>query len=196
MKHLALARLPSLRLLKLRGTGLNAAALRTLSAGSWPSLSGLYLQDNHIDTQGMRLLVQGAWPELHYLGLTHNMLDEGVYASLEVRCWRQQCAEMFVSEVKPRSYAQAKSIAMSRSTGTTWPNLATVTVSVNTTYTGMWHQIRCKCQLHSACPNAPCNYGWQSIQRSDCAHAVCSVIQLLADEKLGSGGSSLFGHAT
>ena len=106
MKHLVPARLPSLRLLKLCGTGLNAAALRTLSAGSWPSLSGLYLQDNHIDTQGMRLLVQGAWPELHYLGLTHNMLDEGVYASLEVRCWRQQCAEMVVSEVKPRSYAQ------------------------------------------------------------------------------------------
>ncbi len=138
VKHLVSARL-SLRSLLLRGTGLNAAALEALSAGNWPSLSRLYLQDNQIDTRGIQLLMQGAWPGLQYLGLTHNMLDEGVYALLEVRCWQQQCAGI-VSDMKPpyrRSYAQEKDIAMSRSTGTTWPSLATVTVSFNTTYTGI-----------------------------------------------------------
>ena len=139
VKHLVSARLLPLRLLKLCETGLNAAAFGYLSAGDWPCLSGLYLQGNHIDIQGMRLLMQGAWPRLQYLELTHNMLDEGVYAVLEVRCWQQQCAGIVVSDVKPpyRRYAQPKDIAMSRSTGTTWPRLATVSVSFNTTYTCM-----------------------------------------------------------
>lgn len=140
VKHLVSARLLSLTLLQLRGTGLNAAALKTLGAGNWPSLSRLYLQDNHIDIQGIWLLMQGAWPGLQYLGLTRNMLDEGVYALLGVRCWQQQCAGIVVSDVKPpyrRIYAQEHDIAMSRSTGTTWPSLDTVTVSYNTTYTNI-----------------------------------------------------------
>ncbi len=140
VKHLVSARLLSLRFLKLCETGLNAAAFGFMSAGDWPCLSGLYLQGNHINVQGMRLLMQGAWPRLQYLELTHNMMDEGVYAVLEVRCWQQQCAGIVVSDVKSpyrRSYAQAKDVAMSRSTGTTWPRLATVSVSFNTTYTGI-----------------------------------------------------------
>ncbi len=136
VKHLVSARWLSLTSLDLRGTGLDAAAFKFLSAGNWPSLSGLYLQDNHIDIQGIQVLMQGAWPELQYLGLTHNMLDEGVYALLEVRCWQQQCAGVDVSDVKPpyrRSCAQAKDIAMSRSTKTTWPSLTTVNVSFDIT---------------------------------------------------------------
>ena len=103
-----------------------------------PAWQGCIL-GNHINTQGMRLLLQGAWPKLQYLELTHNMLDEGVYAVLEVRSWQQQCAMIVVSDVKPayrRNYAQAKDIAMSRSTDTTWPRLATVSVTFITTYTG------------------------------------------------------------
>ena len=60
---------------------------------------GLYLQGNHMNTQGMRLLMQGAWPQLQYLELTHNMLNEGVYAVLEVRSWQQR-AGIVVSDVK------------------------------------------------------------------------------------------------
>ena len=140
VKLLVSAKLLSLRLLHLPGTGLNAAALETLSAGNRPCLSYLYLQRNHIELKGMQLLMQGAWPGPQYLGFTHNMLDEGVYALLEVRCWQQHCAGIAVSDVKPpytHSFAQANNIAMSRSTGTTWPRLATVTVSLNTTCTGV-----------------------------------------------------------
>ncbi len=138
VKHLVSARLLSLTFLLLRGTGLNAAAFESLSAGNWPRLSWLLLQDNHIDIQGIQLLMQGAWPRLQHLGLTHNMLDEGVYAVLEVRCWQQQCAGLVASDVKSpyrRSCAQAQDIAMSRSTGTTWPRLDKVTISFGTTYT-------------------------------------------------------------
>ncbi len=52
-----------------------------------------------MNTQGMRLLMQGAWPQLQYLELTHNMLNEGVYAVLEVRSWQQR-AGIVVSDVK------------------------------------------------------------------------------------------------
>ncbi len=123
--HLVSARL-SLLSLKLRGAGLDAAAFEYLSAGNWPSLSRLYLQDNRIDIQGIQLLMQGAWPGMQYLGLTHDMLDQGVYALLEVRCWQQQCAEI----VKPpdRRFYDTE-IAMPRSTKSTWPKLETVTVS-------------------------------------------------------------------
>ncbi len=130
VKHLVSARLLSLKLLKLCETGLNAAALDTLSTGNWPRLSWLYLQGNHIDIQGMQSLMQGVWHELQYLGLTHHMLDEGVYALLEVRDWQHLCG--VVSDVQSphrHSYAPENDISLSRSTGTTWSSLNTVAVS-------------------------------------------------------------------
>ncbi len=48
----------------------------------------------------------------------------------------------------------------------------------------------------STLPHATIFCKCDSILRSDYAHVVCDAIKLQADGKLGSGGSSLFGHAT
>jgi len=58
------------------------------------------------------------------------MLDEGVYALLEVRDWQHLCG--VVSDVQSphrHSYAPENDISLSRSTGTTWSSLNTVAVS-------------------------------------------------------------------
>jgi len=138
VKHLVSARLLSLKSLELRGSGLDAAAFEFLRAGNWPSLLELHLENNHIDIQGVQLLMQGAWPRLVHLGLTHNMLDEGVYALLDVRSWQQQCAGIVVSDLNPPyklGCPREKNVALSRSTGNTWPRLYTVTVRFNITHT-------------------------------------------------------------
>ena len=138
VKHLVSSRLLSLQSLELRGSGLDAAAFGFLRAGNWPNLSALCLQDNHIDIQGIQLLMQGAWPRLVHLGLTHDMLDEGAYALLDVRCWQQQCAGIVMSDLDPpykRGCPQEKNVALSRTTGNTWPRLYTVTVRFNITHT-------------------------------------------------------------
>lgn len=136
VKLLVSAKLLSLRLLHLPGTGLNAAALETLKCRKLALFITFVSSGEPHRYQGMQLLMQGAWPGLQYLGLTHDMLDEGVYALLELRYWQHLWAGIAVSHAHPphrHIYAPKNDIALSRSTGRTWPSLDTVAVSFVTT---------------------------------------------------------------
>ncbi|KAL3151074.1 hypothetical protein ABBQ38_012944 [Trebouxia sp. C0009 RCD-2024] len=84
MKHLVSWSLPSLAVLSLDHTGIDAPAARCLAQGCWPALYMLDLEGNNIGASGVSHLVRGNWPLLTRLVLSDPGLDGEAFLYLGI----------------------------------------------------------------------------------------------------------------